>query len=178
VFAIETHEKSENPAVDCDCCAFTYPKMNETFVCERDFYDELDCYVVEVEGRLALVAALLLTIVTFKVGFANLLPRVSYLTVLDRYYIMNIAFLFVLTLLMTAMPFLQYYFVPCGSTAHYGLDIAAGLVLGLCWGLFHIVFFWNIRRYVKRTNQLLGNVIGATHVGSATDRFAKKMRII
>ena len=47
------------------------------------------------------------TIVTFKMGYAETLPKLSYLTVLDKYFTLNLTFLIVLTFVICSMKYVR-----------------------------------------------------------------------
>ncbi len=112
VFSIKTHEESDEPVKDCgygrnDLITEYLAGANATTNSTVSYYPE--CTVVDVEGRLAIVSMLLLTIVTFKMGYAETLPKLSYLTVLDKYFTLNLTFLIVLTFVICSMKYVQYY---------------------------------------------------------------------
>ena len=58
----------------------------------------------DVEGRLAIVSGFLLTVVAFKSAISDAMPKVSYLTVLDKFFNANLTFVFSLILFLAVMP--------------------------------------------------------------------------
>uniref|UniRef100_A0A1I8F1J5 Neur_chan_LBD domain-containing protein n=1 Tax=Macrostomum lignano TaxID=282301 RepID=A0A1I8F1J5_9PLAT len=92
------------------------------------------------QGRLQLSFILLLTTVTFKFVIANHIPRVSYLTMLDKAVMHNLLFLVLLSIwhsvasLFPATHSLQ-------ANEKYAIIVFAGVyVLGICVILLQIVF--------------------------------------
>ncbi|KAK2146857.1 hypothetical protein LSH36_581g00001 [Paralvinella palmiformis] len=107
-----------------------------------------------VQNRLQLSFILLLSNITFKFNISQTLPKVSYLTLLDKYVIVQIAMMCLVCLWHTTV-FLVYD--NHSQNLAVGCDrVGFGVLLGL-YVLFQFTFFLNAVYLIKKKGKLIQN---------------------
>ena len=91
------------------------------------------------QNRLQLTFILLLTTVTFKFVVSQTLPRISYLTYLDKYILISMAMLCVVCAWHAAIPHIKSH-----TSSAAVADQCVLVTLAAFYVLFHIVLFLNI----------------------------------
>lgn len=107
------------------------------------------------EDRLTVTLTLLLTSIAFMLITTNQLPKVPYLTVLDKYVLVN----FFLVLLIGLENFLWSLLMNYDgiSTATVSaIDGYFGIILACMWGLFHVYFYIRFKRFQRKIKEQFG----------------------
>ena len=110
--------------------------------------------VTSLIGRLEIIATYLLTMVAFKFVVADSLPKVSYMTVLDRYFTFTMAFIGVLSIAVSVL------FV---TEARQMIEDVVSATLGLVWIVYHVAFYFSSSRYISTMREILGKEITGKH---------------
>jgi len=122
----------------------------------------------EFNDRSALVLTILLTAVAFKFAVSDQLPKVPYMTVLDLFYLCNLALLLAIMIAMTLATTLEL-----DNAGDF--DYWAGAGLGVVWFLFLIAFYVYVRVWkIGPLKELLGKEVNVEQEKECNlDRYAK-----
>lgn len=136
------NSKFKHPAISTSCRASRRPGffiwnifLVMLFICSLAF----TTFTVDFrkpENRLQLSFILLLTTITFKFVVSQTLPRISYLTYLDKYILTSMGILCGVCMWHSIVPLMENN-MPLALTA----DRCALIVLGSGYFMFHVVFF-------------------------------------
>ncbi|KAK2161180.1 hypothetical protein LSH36_120g06032 [Paralvinella palmiformis] len=109
--------------------------------------------VTLVQNRLQISFILLLSNITFKFNIAQMLPKVSYLTLLDKYVILQMSMMFVVCLWHTAA-FLLYSLNGDDEPLAIRYDKIAFIILIIIYFLFQLIFILYTVHLVKKRGKL------------------------
>ena len=136
------NSKYKHPAISASCRASRRPEffiwnifLVMLFICSLAFAT----FTVDLErpeNRLQLSFILLLTTITFKFVVSQNLPRIPYLTYLDKYILTSMCILCTVCVWHSTVPLLKY-----NEVLSKAADRCALIVLWTSYLLFHICFF-------------------------------------
>eukprot|EP00918_Siedleckia_nematoides_P052393 GHVU01114497.1.p1 GENE.GHVU01114497.1~~GHVU01114497.1.p1 ORF type:complete len:481 (+),score=66.98 GHVU01114497.1:535-1977(+) len=139
---IYQNSKFKHPALSTSCRASRRPGffvwnifLVMLFICSLAFAT----FTVDLrlpQNRLQLSFILLLTTITFKFVVSQTLPRISYLTYLDKYILTSMAILCTVCVWHSVVPLVEY-----NMELAKMIDRCALIILGTGYFLFHAVFF-------------------------------------
>jgi hypothetical protein len=101
-------------------------------------------------GRLQIIAAYLLTVVAFKFVIADSLPKVSYMTVLDIYFVFVMVYNILLSVAVSALAMTH-------STRE--TEYLVGVSMLAVWVVIHVIFVYRCLAYVSQLRKALGRPI-------------------
>ena len=119
-------------------------------------------------GRLQIVAAYLLTTVAFKFVIADSLPKVSYMTVLDKYFMWTMAFNSMLSVVIAVMAAV--------SMPPFFESIIVGLLF-FSWVAYHIHLYNWCTVYIQTVRKSMGTMIPGKKVKEVPRRGSRVLFI-
>ena len=119
------------------------------------------------EGRLAIVSGFLLATVAFKSAMSDALPKVSYLTVLDKFFNANLTLVYILSFFIAVIRKIEFYVLcdrsDCSeavmSTERFEFLSTSFFLVG--WIVYHLWVWRRVKTYLDNARYELGFEIQA-----------------